>query len=494
MLTTDDLPLIRQTLATWKRVDSDRLDVWLADPVRWAIDCIPDIDLTEYQEEELTRLATDRRVAVRGPRGSGKTMPAAVAFWWFVCTREMMGVDWKAPTTSGSWLQVRRYLWPEIHKWHNKINWGEMGLPRPRPGVDLLRFSLTMEHGEGFGAATDDPALIEGAHASHMLVIIDEGKSVVDGIWDAVEGFFFGPGEYYLFALSTPGAPVGRFADIHHRKPGYEDWTAIHVTKDRAVKAGRLTKDTVAQRAAQWGEESQLFRTHILAEFAGEEDGVIPLAWIEAAIERGRDIDLSEMRPHRVGVDVSDTGEDQSVLAWRDGWHLYRVDKYAAEGDVLLLGERVINRLAKGGVAVIDAIGVGAGTYKTVDRAKGVTALPFVASAGTKRRDSSGEIKFSNKRAAAWWNLRELLHPDTGEPISLPDDPELLGDLTAPKWREVAGGKILVESKDDIRKRLGRSTDVGDAVVMAFWEEASARKLTGIDLTSDLGKAPGVPG
>jgi hypothetical protein len=46
----------------------------------------------------------------------------------------------------------------------------------------------------------------------------------------------------------------------------------------------------------------------------------------------------------------------------------------------------------------------------------------------------------------------------------------LTGDLTAPHWRVMSGGKILIESKDEIRKRLGRSTDDGDAVVQAYYE------------------------
>ncbi len=462
-----------------------KVEVWAENPVQWVKDCIPDLQLSDYQAAELQAIPKHRRVAVRGPRGSGKTMPAAVVFWWFAVTRELLGVDWKIPSTAGSWSQVRKYLWPEIHKWHRKIDWDRTGIPRPRLGVELLAHTLKMPYGEGFGKATNDPDLIEGAHASHMLVIIDEGKAVVDGIWDAVEGFFSNPGEHYTYALSTPGAPIGRFYEIHARRPGYEDWHPIKVTIEEAVTQGRVTQEWVDQRRRQWGEDSQLYRCHVLAEFAGEEDGVIPLAWVEAAIERGKDINR-RLRPERIGVDVADTGSDQSVIAWRDGWDLYKVEKFPGEGDVLLLGERVINRSVKNTTVTVDSIGVGAGTYKIIDRTPNIHAVPFVASAGTNRRDSSGTMKFSNKRAAAWWNLRELLDPNEGEPISLPDDPELLGDLTAPRWREVAGGKILVESKDDIRKRLGRSTDVGDTAVMVFWEERGRRKGS-MDLTSGLG-------
>jgi hypothetical protein len=101
-------------------------------------------------------------------------------------------------------------------------------------------------------------------------------------------------------------------------------------------------------------------------------------------------------------------------------------------------------------------------------------ARPFNAAERTDRKDASGELGFTNKRSAAWWNMRELLDPANGHDVALPDDDELTGDLTAPKWRVMSGGKIQVESKDDIRKRIGRSTNKGDGVIQAFWEDEKA--------------------
>jgi hypothetical protein len=98
--------------------------------------------------------------------------------------------------------------------------------------------------------------------------------------------------------------------------------------------------------------------------------------------------------------------------------------------------------------------------------------MSFVASQGTDRKDPSGTFGFLNLRAFAWWHLRERLNPENGAVIALPPIPELIGDLTTPIWMEVAGGKIKIESKEDIKKRNdGRSTDYGDAVVMAFVAE-----------------------
>jgi len=115
----------------------------------------------------------------------------------------------------------------------------------------------------------------------------------------------------------------------------------------------------------------------------------------------------------------------------------------------------------------VDEIGLGAGVVDRL-REQGKRVLPFNASAGTGHRDKSGELGFADTRSAAWWNLREMLET---EPLALPPDDRLIGDLTAPHWRVMSGGRVKVESKDDIKKRLGRSTDDGDAVIQAFWRD-----------------------
>lgn len=465
----------RDLLTAYDQRVSRKVALWWDDPVGFVEDCVrfdEGESLADYQADELALLAQDRRVAVRGPRGSGKTMPAALAFWWFACTRELAGVDWKIPTTAGSWAQVTVYLWPEIHKWARRIDWARVGLPAPKMGRELLALNLKWGHGEAFGASPKDADLIEGAHASHMLVIIDEGKSVDDAIWDAIEGFFSNPGEHYAYALSTPGAAVGRFFDIHSRQSGLEDWHPIHVTIEQAIQSGRVTEEWADQRLRQWGKDSMSYRCHVLAEFAGEEDGVIPLAWVEQAVERGKTLDR-DLKPLVVAADIADTGDDRTVLAFRDGTDCYRLEMFTT-GDVVGHADKIQARSVPATQVVVDSIGVGAGTLAAAKRL-GLNASGFVASEKTNRRDRTGTFGFVNKRAAAWWTLRELLDPELGDDVSLPDDPELFGDLTAPTWREAAGGKILLESKDDIRKRLGRSTDVGDAVVMVFWDDAKKR-------------------
>ena len=122
---------------------------------------------------------------------------------------------------------------------------------------------------------------------------------------------------------------------------------------------------------------------------------------------------------------------------------------------------------ARGGRAVVDVIGIGAGVVDRLREQK-LAVTPFNAAERTDAKDTSGELGFANKRSAAWWRLRELLDPFGEARPALPPDDTLTGDLTAPHWKVTGAGRIQVESKDEIRARLGRSTDDGDAVVMAF--------------------------
>jgi len=429
---------------------------------------------SDYQLEILEALPERRRVAVRSPHGSGKTALAAWIVLWFALTRDASGPgDWKVVMTASAWRQLTHYLAPELRKWARRLRWERLGRPPFEEGKELLQLSLKLTTGEAFAVASDTPALIEGAHADHLLYVFDEAKTIPAATWDAAEGAF-ASGQCYALAISTPGEPQGRFYDIHARKPGFEDWWVRWVRREECEAAGRLSPQWAAQRRAQWGEESAVYQNRVLGQFASsEEDGVIPLAWIETANERWQELEESGAWGEflRCGADVARSGSARTVLALRYGDAVRELRRYAREDTMETTG-RVAGVLdAHGGEAVVDVIGIGAGV---VDRLKeqGKAALAFNASEHTDARDRSGELGFTNKRSAAWWNLREMLDPASGSAIALPPDDLLTGDLTAPHWRVMSGGKIQVEGKDDIRKRIGRSTDDGDAVVMAFWQEA----------------------
>lgn len=433
-----------------------------------------------YQDEILEAGATHKRRAIRGPHGLGKTAVAAWEILHFALTRD--GEDWKVPATASSWRQLTKYLFPELHKWTRRLKWDVIGRPMFDKRNELLTLSLKLGTGEAFALASDDEEMIEGAHADQLLYVFDEAKAIKGKTFDAAEGALAGGErtEAFALAISTPGEPVGRFYEIHQRAPGFEDWWTRHVTLEECIAAGRVSPEWAEQRKKQWGEKSAVYQNRVRGEFcASDSDGVIPLAWIELANERWAEWNESkEWSPFTgVGVDVSRSQSgDKTCLALRHEKVITELRK-STETDVMAITGKVAALLrSRGGKAVVDVIGIGAGVVDRLREQK-LKVVPFNASGSTTAKDRSQELEFLNLRAAAWWNLRELLDPANNEEIALPPDDELIGDLTAPHWKVTSSGKIQIESKDDIRRRLGRSTNDGDAVVQILYDEPKRRNV-----------------
>ena len=444
-----------------------------SDPQGFVLECIQwgeNEGPTPYQLEVLGQLRTRRRLAIRSPHGSGKTALAAWVVLWFALTRDATGRgDWKAVTTASAWRQLTHYLWPEIHKWARRLCWEKLGRERFDQRTELLGLMCKLRHGEAFAAASDKPDLIEGAHADRLLYVFDEAKAIPPATWDAAEGAL-ASGNCYALAISTPGEPQGRFYDIHSRKPGYDDWWVRHVTLEECIAAGRVSREWADQRKVQWGDGSAVYQNRVLGEFASsEEEGIIPLAWVEAANKRWYALEDSgewgEFK--RAGVDVARSGSNMTVFALRYGNAIKELRRHSKEDTMETAGRAAAILKSLGGEAYVDVIGIGAGVVDRLREQK-LAGIPFNASEGTDLKDRAGILGFTNQRSAGWWTLREMLDPASGEDIALPPADLLTGDLTAPHWRVMSGGRIQVESKDEIQKRIGRSTDDGDAVMMAF--------------------------
>ena len=446
------------------------------DPVAFVHDCI-DWDEARgpalYQDEILGELPIRRRISARGPHGLGKTALAAWVNLWFALTRDV-DTDWKAPITASAWRQLSKFLLPEIRLWARQLKWDKIGRPPFSPRTESLGLSLKLKTGEAFAVASDTPDLIEGAHGSALLYTLDEAKAIPDAIWDAIEGAL-SSGDCYALSISTPGPPHGRFHEIQSRKPGTEDWWVRHITLEEAIAAGRISRSWAEQRKRQWGESSAIYQNRVLGEFAtSTAEGIIPLAWVEAAIDRWYQWEEQGF-PGRftgLGADIGggDEGGDKTVFALAyDNVKIKELRKTARQ-DPLTATMETVGRIAGilgnlGGEAIVDVIGIGAGVlHRLIEM--GRNARGFVASKKTSYTDMSGELGFANWRAAAWWITREMLAPNSGFNVCLPPDDELIGDLVAPKMSRITSkSKILVESKEQIRKRLRHSPDCADAVI-----------------------------
>jgi hypothetical protein len=167
-----------------------------------------------------------------------------------------------------------------------------------------------------------------------------------------------------------------------------------------------------------------------------------------------------------IGVDVAMGGTDETIICERRGTWFGPIRSFmgidTSNGPstaALVFGARRDNAMIG-----VDAIGWGQTVYDFLHQSLGNQVVRFIASERSAKRTHDGVHAFANRRAEIFWRLREALDPELG---ALPPDPMLSADLTSLRWKLVGTG-ILIESKDEIRKRLGRRPDRGDALAMAW--------------------------
>lgn len=441
---------------------------------------------TLYQEEILNNFLHHDRQAVRGPRGMGKTFLAACCTHHFALVWDGED-DWRVPTTASRWRQLEEFLWPEVKKLSQLLRWDVIGREPYNSRTELMTMKLRLNTGMALAMSSDESESLEGLHATRLFCVFDESKIIPTETWNALEGMFVATGlegtTKLALAISTPGSPIGVFWDIHRGKMGYEDWYVRHVTKEETIAAGRMAPDWPEKKRRQWGVDSEQYQQQVLGEFAeADEDTIIQLAWVEAAFERhdqwSKDVANGSPKGQltSIGADIGGGGSegDSSIISRCYDERIIECE--GGSGGAEQLTMEVAGKL-KGLIqnynarAYIDVIGVGLGVYDRLLEQGIDKAIAFNAAEKPPKKytyDSTKEFKFANKRTCLWWMGRELLDPKNRHDIALPRSDRLSGELTAPKKAIKSNAVMFIENKKEIRRRLHRSTDMGDSVLMAL--------------------------
>lgn len=201
----------------------------------------------------------------------------------------------------------------------------------------------------------------------------------------------------------------------------------------------------------------------------------IPSDWVRQAVQRWTATPPVGVPMCSIGVDVAQGGTDDTVLARRyDSWFAPLVSepghKTPGGTDVAAL---VLKHRHDNARVVVDVGGGWGGDAHGHLMKNQVDSVPYMGVKKSLKRTADNQLTFTNVRTEAYWRLREALDPDQlgGSQIALPNDKKLTSDLTSPMYKITSNG-IELESKEALTKRLGRSTDRGDAVVMAWWSGA----------------------
>jgi hypothetical protein len=423
-------------------------------------------------------VATHRRVAVRSGHKVGKsTIAAAVALWW-VCTRPRGRVI----MTSSVARQVRSILWRELRNLCRNARRPVGATPALDPNTGL-RFE---DGREVLGFTTDDAESMAGFSGDQILFIVDEASGFPQEIYEAVQGNTAGGGA--ILAIGNPTRDSGFFFDAF--RYGRGGWHLIHISslespnvvEGRMVIPGLAGLEWVEEMRAEYGEASPIYAVRVKGDFAERSnDSVIGLALVEAA-RTAWDGTSSRIGPLEIGVDVARFGDDDSVIQPRRGNHAYRptvvhgFDTVQVAGRVAEVAMSLSGSAAEGKPIIrVDVIGYGAGVVDVLRRDGRFHVV--AVNVGESARDKE---KFTSLRDEVWWAARKWLEGGG----TLPPEPRLEADLLAPRYSYDARGRVKVEGKPEIKKRLGRSPDRADALCLAV---CGVAKMASLGVTTGEG-------
>jgi phage terminase large subunit len=437
------------------------------DPVGYVRDVLH-FDPWSKQAEILEAVRDHKRVAVRSCHGAGKTAIAARAALWFL---DAHPGDTRVITTGLSWQNVRDQLWKEIHQAHWDASLGGR-LSDTRLELGGKRFAV--------GLSTDKPERFQGHHAENLLLIVDESSGLDERIFEAAAGYLTSPGARLLL-IGNPTQLAGEFhAAFHAKRDSYRTiqisaydtpgFTGERVS-ERVMRSVDL-RGWVDDMARLYGEDSPAFQVRVLGEFPStSDDTVCSLADVEAARARILDPALTP-EPVIVACDVARFGSDETVIATRQGPRVRIARHYVGRDTMRTVGE--VTAAARAFAAetrtpkefvllVVDDPGVGGGVTDRLRELGEFQVYAFNGAAAARTGD------YPNRRSEAWFAFAEQL-PE----IDLDDDEQLAADLVAPKYKLDSRTRRVVEAKADTKKRLGRSPDRADAVLLAFSAPAVA--------------------
>jgi phage terminase large subunit len=486
---------IKRTAEEWKAYKH-----WSTHPVE-AVKTWFGVTPDDWQGDVLTGVFADKdRAAYKAAHGVGKTTIDAWAGWVFLNCFENSRLVMTAPTIH----QLTDALVPEYAKWHAKMpqrmqdEWALSG--------QHIRHKIAPYEWFGTARTSNKPANLQGFHNANLMIQGDEGSAIPEDVFEVIEGALSEAGDEgktaKLLIGGNPNFAAGELYNVFHRnselyhgititgdpewfeslniRPG--DFVLGHGHVYLSARVKQKYRDTMAKK---YGKDSAIYDVRVRGIFPrAADDVVIPWSWANAM--RGGSLPTFDIVADAVTlvVDPSRGGGAETAIGFFRRGYCYELNAFkngsTSTTPVINAVQEAVLRLVTQGLRlqeiIVDEPGIGGGVIDELRRA----GLPVRAYNGGKPMrvgiDPDDDVRqFRNVRARDWWNVRRKLELGL---IPLPDDETLIGQLTTLKYKYDTAEKIVVESKEDLKDRLGKdaSPDRADVIVMgsAPWYDTQA--------------------
>ena len=418
-----------------------------ADPVYFA-EKILGLTLWDKQKEILESVRDYSETSVKSCHASGKTFTAAIAIHWWLCGES----DSIVITTAPTFRQVKEILWREVKSMSaGKAVYPVEAVLDTQINLGPKWFAL--------GLSTDRPDQFQGFHSKRLLVVGDEASGIAQNIYEATDGL---AATRYLWG-GNPLQNTGRFADsfknVNVHKITISAFDTPNVKEGRIVVPGLITSADIERMRSYYGEDSNVYRVRVLGEFpTGDADSLISVDDVYKAIQR--EISVQPAWEKKMGVDVARFGNDRTVIIVRQMDKVLRKEVFFSLDTMKVTGH--VLRIAKEEKVLpqnvgVDVVGVGGGV---VDRLKEQGWNVSGVNVGESAKDTE---HYANLRAELYdYHVKGWLK--TGD---LPSDDDYY-ELANIKYSFNSRGQMLIESKDEMKKRGLNSPDVADALMLSF--------------------------
>lgn len=475
---------------------------WQADWNKFVYDVL-EARLDAEQRMIIDKVQTEKMVAVASGTARGKDYVAACASLCFLYLTPKWNAEGrlientKVALTAPTGRQVTNIMTPEIRKLlrNAKI------LPG-RTVANDIRTNYEEWFLTGFKADDNATEAWSGFHASNTMFVVTEATGIAEQTFHAIEGNL--QGNSRLLLVFNPNITTGyaskamqsnRFTRIR-----LSSLNAENVVKKKIVFPGQVDYEWVKDKVEQWttriDEESfnegmgdfkfegelyrpnDLFRVKVLGMFPTVSEGMlIPYEWVELANKRWLKLEEEGFQPKGtplVGVDVAGMGRDSSVIVERYENYVSHFNAHQSGGKadhmhVAGMVAQILNNKRDAKV-FIDTIGEGAGVYsRLVEQGYGTVQSTKFSEGAKGLSDITGQYEFVNMKAYLYWCVRDWLNPENKNNPALPPNDLLFEECTSLKWSFQSNGKIQMEKKSDLEKRLKRSPDYFDTLANTFY-------------------------
>ena len=364
----------------------------------------------------------------------------------------------------------------------------------------------------GFKADDNSTEAWTGFHAENTMFAITEASGISQLTYDAIEGNLQNNSRILL--VFNPNVTVGYAAQSqrskHWAKFRLNSMDAPNIVARKQIIPGqvnvvwleeklelwcdKIREDEVSEEEddfnyrGQWYRPEDIFRVKILGKFPKvSSDSLIPQQWIELANARWKAFhEENGLEPDydyylRLGVDVAGMGRDSSVFCFRYGNivnSFYKTNSGGVADHMKITGQTInILNASENSIALVDTIGEGAGVwsralelgYEGQVYSCKYSEKAYEDDEVTPLTDLTGAYEFQNMRAYLFWAVRDWLNPKNNQNAMLPFDEDLTEEMINIRFYFKSNGKVMMEEKEDIKERIGRSTDTFDSLANTFY-------------------------